>query len=92
MKIYLKHKHSSKLFIVTENQEVEIDFYQKSESHKTLSARKPCEKLNNPNFQVIQRFELISKVNKANMQLKERTLSLLNVQLKIQFHYKLLPL
>jgi len=89
--IYLKHKHSSTLYLLTDNKEYELRLTDgtitKRGRHTVLNTDKMLDK---QNYKIICRRAFISQLTINNVQISQEIQNLLNVQLCIRLEYKLL--
>jgi len=89
--IYLKHKHSSKVYIIDSTHEYELDLHSLKETRRNLyGIRTPNRKKDTENYSILSRVQLLKYIQKSNFQISSEVQNLLNVQLKITFQYQLL--
>jgi len=89
--VYLKHKHSSTLYLLTNDKEYQISLNDgsitKRGRHTTRNADKLLDKAN---YNILGRRAFLAQLTINGVQLSQELLTIINVQLRIKFEYKLM--
>lgn len=91
-KVFLKHRHSSRIFVITDKIEIELDLVNLLEKKRSLfSKRTPKRLKDTENYEIINRRQFVSFVQKKNMDISYELRQILNVvqNMKIVFEYTL---
>lgn len=87
VKAYLKHRFTSRFYIITDEFEIEIDTVLKTIKKRSVYTKSYSERIGDNNYKIISRRDLIKNVKYAEIKLDPKIQKLLNVQLKIVFEY-----
>ena len=92
IKAYLKHKHCSKVYVICNDVEYEIDLLKRKEIKRSLFAQKtPSRLYDERNYEIINRVNFAKKVQRAKVELSKNLQKLIkaNLQIRMIFDYQL---
>jgi len=87
---YLKHKHSSKIFIITADKEYCVNLETKEISKRgTTGLKYDHKETDRKNYRIIDRKTMLSYFKRNSIRLTSEVEALLNVQLHVIYEYRL---
>lgn len=87
---YIKHKYSSKMFVVTQDLEFEINLLFAKETCRSRYAPHTPNRLDNlPNYRLMMKQDFIRKLQRNQIEISPRLQRILNIKIEYKLTYKL---
>lgn len=87
---YIKHRYSSKMFVITQDLEFEINLFHKKEICRPRSAPRTPNRIDNlPNYRLIMKHDFIKILQRKQIKISIRLQRILKIEIKNKFTYKL---
>jgi hypothetical protein len=89
-KVYLKHRWSERIFVITDKIEIELDMVNLLEKKRSLFAKRTPKRLKDTeNYEIISRRKFIALVQKKQIDVSHELRQILNIvqNMRIVFEY-----